>query len=418
MCHYIDSKGRDDKQVLKLAYINALYQSGKTNSIDSAIIKCVDENKSLIEGPLGEKVAEIPFNFERRRSSCIIRTPTGKLLLICKGAFEERSTLCTAACYGLGTSPVNSEEVKAAINQRVRAYNNDGYRVIAVATKQLNDWDMTDVDSMDELESSMKLVGLLTFLDPPKDDAATSIAQLHNLGVEVKVLTGDNLGVAMKVSRSLNLVRYLDEEGAQAISGPALARMDSNEFDSATKTCKIFAKLTPSQKGDVILSLKKAGENVGMLGDGINDCVALRFADAGISVDTGAPVAKSCADGEPPCQSTLLDITNNNSYSHAQRTQHCRRLRDHRTANPWQYDQIHQNGCVLQLRQCLLRPHRFRLAALQPYELPSDTHPELAVRHLADRHSVGPHGRRIPSHSQALGRQGPSAFHCRVGSDQ
>lgn len=156
---------------------------------------------------------------------------------------------------------------------------------------------MEDDDDLDGLDFNMIVEGFLTFLDPPKDDARSSIGRLQELGVDVRVLTGDNLAVAMKVCRSLDLVKDADEGNIQAITGPDLARLeDADEFHRVVKHCKIFAKLTPSQKGQVVMSLKGQGEVVGMLGDGINDCVALRFADVGISVDTGASIAKDCSD--------------------------------------------------------------------------------------------------------------------------
>jgi P-type Mg2+ transporter len=288
--------GQDDMNVLRLAYTNALSQGGKKNSIDAAIIKYVDDSAEATGDSLGEKVAEIPFNFERRRSSCIIRTPTGTLILVCKGAFEEVSSLCTRVRHGRKSSYIEVE-ARQQLAQRAAVFNIDGYRVIAVAIKELQESDLEENDLLEDLDSNMTLEGLLTFLDPPKADAARSIERLRNLGVDVRVLTGDNLGVALKVSRALNLVQEVDEANVQAVTGPDLARLDRDEFNAVVKTCKIFAKLTSSQKGQVITSLKNAGENVGMLGDGINDCVALRFADAGISVDTGTAVAKNCADG-------------------------------------------------------------------------------------------------------------------------
>lgn len=156
---------------------------------------------------------------------------------------------------------------------------------------------MEDDDNLEGLGCNMIVEGFLTFLDPPKDDAKASIAPLQELGVDVRVLTGDNIAVAMKVCRSLDLVKDANEENIQAITGPDLAKLeDTDQFHHVVKHCKIFAKLTPSQKGQVVMSLKGQGEVVDMLGDGISDCVALRFADAGISVDTGANVAKDCAD--------------------------------------------------------------------------------------------------------------------------
>ncbi len=295
----MDISGNKDQRTLQLAYVNAVNQSGKNNSIDSAILEFVDAAEKATAIAMGKKVAEIPFTFEKRRSSCIVRTPARKLLLITKGAFEEILALCNHARQGKEILQLDSS-LRQNLCQRAADFNAEGYRVIAVAVKEVYECDFKDDDQLESLESSMTVEGLLTFLDPPKDDAAASIERLQDLGVDIKVLTGDNLGVALKVCRTLNLVTHVDERDVQAITGPDLAKLEgTEEFNEVVKTCRIFAKLTPGQKGQIIMSLKAAGEAVGMLGDGINDCVALRFADAGISVDTGASVAKDCADGEP-----------------------------------------------------------------------------------------------------------------------
>ena len=296
LCHHVDPTGREDFQVLKLAYVNAVSQSGKKNSIDSAILRYVDKGEKAIDKSLGEKIAEIPFNFEARRSSCIVRTLNDRSLLICKGAFEEMLSLCTRIRHAREPSAMKIE-VKQQLIRMAAAFNEDGYRVIVVATRDLQESDLEGDDLLEGLDSNMTLEGLLTFLDPPKDDAAASIGRLQALGVNVRVLTGDNLGVALKVCRTLKIVKEVDESSVQAINGPDLAKLQPDEFKDVVKTCKIFAKLTPSQKGEVVMTLKTSGENVGMIGDGVNDCIALRVADAGISVDTGTAVAKSCADG-------------------------------------------------------------------------------------------------------------------------
>lgn len=293
LCHHMDPLGHEKHKIFRLAYINAFHQSGKNNSIDTAILKHARVNEEV---NTGRKVGEISFNFESRRSSCIIRTPTRMLMLICKGAFEEVFSLCTR--IRVGTEAVRlSDEHRQHLSKRAGAFNADGDRVILVATREVLDHELEDDDSLEGLDFNMTVEGFLTFLDPPKNDAKASIARLQELGVDVRVLTGDNLAVAMKVCRSLDLVNDADEENIQAITGPDLAKLeDTDEFNRVVKHCKVFAKLTPSQKGQVVMSLKGQGEVVGMLGDGVNDCVALRFADAGISVDTGANVAKDCAD--------------------------------------------------------------------------------------------------------------------------
>lgn len=245
---------------------------------------------------MGNLVAEIPFNFESRRSSSIVTTAAGKILLICKGAFEEVFSLCTHIHVGNNVLALD-EDHRQNLTKRAANFNSDGYRVILVATREVHNYELDEELQVEGLDTRMTVEGLLTFLDPPKDDAKASIQRLQELGVDVRVLTGDNLGVALKVCRTLNLVQEVEEGEVQAITGPELARVeDPIAFDRVVKYCKVFAKLTPTQKGEVVMSLKGQGEVVGMLGDGINDCVALRFADAGISVDSGMNVAKDCAD--------------------------------------------------------------------------------------------------------------------------
>ncbi|KAE8448503.1 hypothetical protein EG329_009384 [Mollisiaceae sp. DMI_Dod_QoI] len=269
--HYMDTSATENQEVLGLGYMNAIHQSGKKNSIDQAIL---NHKFDAEMANIGEKAGEIPFTFETRRSSSIIRTSDGILKLICKGAFEEVLALC----------------IRIRINNKAVMLD-DKHRTEEVSASKLQ----VD-DNVAALDVDMVVEGFLTFLDPPKPDAKESIARLQDLGVDVRVLTGDNLAVATKVCRSLELIKHVDEEHIQAITGSDLAKLKGDEYDKVVKHCKIFAKLTPSQKGEVIMSLKKQDGVVGMLGDGINDCVAPRFADVGISVDTGANVAKDCAD--------------------------------------------------------------------------------------------------------------------------
>jgi P-type Mg2+ transporter len=293
LCHHIDASGNENSKVFQLAYNNAFHQSGKKNSIDLAILRHITAGEKDIN--MGKLIAEIPFNFESRRSSSIVETATGKKLLICKGAFEEVFALCTHIRIGNGVIALNEDHGRELIS-RAANFNDDGYRVILVAIREIQSYEL-DEEQVGGLDTRMTIEGLLTFLDPPKDDAKASIQRLQDLKVDVRVLTGDNLGVALKVCRTLNLVQEVDEGEIQAITGPELARIeDTDTFARVVKHCKVFAKLTPTQKGQVIMSLKNQGEVVGMLGDGINDCVALRFADAGISVDSGMNVAKDCAD--------------------------------------------------------------------------------------------------------------------------
>lgn len=295
LCEHLYVTGAKDNRVLQLAYINATHQSGKKNSIDAAILNHPEPDDQ--DFSVGEKLQEIPFNFESRRSSCIIRRKDGTSQLICKGALEEVLSLSTHMHLG-GRIVLLDDQNREGLVKRAHSLNAEGYRVILVATRELRvTLDFDERFDYCVLESNLVIEGLLTFLDPPKDDAKESIARLQSLGVEVKILTGDNIKVATKVCRSLELVKEVEDEHPQAITGPELEKLKGTpEFGTVVKNCKIFAKLTPAQKGEVITSLKSLGEVVGMLGDGINDCIALRQADCGISVDTGTNVAKECAD--------------------------------------------------------------------------------------------------------------------------
>ncbi|QUC17578.1 uncharacterized protein UV8b_01819 [Ustilaginoidea virens] len=300
LCQFIDYAGDTNTDVLKLATVDSVLQGANGNNIDRAILDYTMPDGQPVNVAQYVKIAAIPFNFERRRSACIVQGATRTNLLIVKGAFEEVLRLCTTVRQGGVTLPLDCQKRQTLV-QRADALNKDGYRVLLVAEKKVGQVNADDEEGLHELEDNMVLEGMLTFMDPPKDDAAQSIAQLKDLGVEVKVLTGDSLAVAINVCQRLHLIGRddisNDDDDVQAITGPELALVEGTDsFDNVVKTCKVFAKLSPNQKASVVASLRKAGHCVGMLGDGINDCMALRKADVGISVDSGASVAKDCAD--------------------------------------------------------------------------------------------------------------------------
>jgi Mg2+-importing ATPase len=291
-----DGHGNMCVEVLKLAYTNVHHQSGIKNDIDAAIlcqrIVSPDQHFSLDDSHC---ISEIPFDFEKRRSSVIVNTKSEQTTLICKGAFEEVINRCTKTRHGAlfvedGVCWVN-------LRKHVAAYNDDGYRVLAVATRILLRGDLNP-NTDEDLDTDMVFEGLLKFLDPPRDDAKATIKKLQGLGVEVKILTGDNLCSARGFYRRLNISSddIEGQGGLRAVTGPWLSGMNKEEFDNAVKEASVLAKLTPAQKADVIRSLRQDGQCVGMLGDGINDCPALAVADVGISVNNAVAVAKDCAD--------------------------------------------------------------------------------------------------------------------------
>ncbi|EEY16246.1 magnesium-transporting ATPase [Verticillium alfalfae VaMs.102] len=296
MRHNVDCAGLDHRGALQLAYINAFSQGNQGNNMDAAIIKYRDEIAKDVDIPFYEKVAVSPFTFERRRSAAIVRGITKAQMLICKGAFEEILGLCIRVRRGIKDEPIDAA-TRSALTAEAGRLAVSGYRVLLVATRQIPDFVHDDEDSFENIESNMTLEGMLTFLDPVKDDAAESVARLRASGVEVKILTGDNLGVAVNICQAINLVDMVDHDDLQAITGPELARLEgTDEYDEMVLKCKVFAKLTPMQKAQIVNRLKAAGNCVGMLGDGVNDCIALRAADVGVSVDSGTRAAKDSAD--------------------------------------------------------------------------------------------------------------------------
>lgn len=300
LCSHVDCTGADNVAVLQLATVDAHIQGSNGNNIDAAIVAHCGSDGEPIPVAQYTKVAAIPFTFERRRSACVVRGVTGQNLLIVKGALEEVVSLCSSVREG-GICVAMDVAKKLDIERRAEEFNRQGYRVLLVAQKKLVGAELHDEDGLHQLEGEMTLEGMLTFIDPPKEDAAGAIAQLKELNVEIKVLTGDSLAVALNVCQALHLVspsEVTEGDDVQAITGPELAQLrDGEAFEEAVRRCKVFAKLTPQQKASVVGTLReKDGHCVGMLGDGINDCMALRRADVGISVDSGASVAKDCAD--------------------------------------------------------------------------------------------------------------------------
>lgn len=290
----MEASGLASSRVFHLAHINAYHQSDKNNAIDSAILSAGSVDDKFAEN--GTKMGEIPFTFEARRSSCIVRTSTGALKLICKGAYEEVLALCSDIRVGARIEKLN-EQNRGSLSGRVDALNAEAFRVILVASRQLSEVEVSDNGDLTGLDQEMTIEGLLTFLDPLKDDAKDSVLHLQKLGVDVRILTGDNLKVAISIARSLDIGQKLDEDEPAAICGPSLAAIqDPEEWNSTVKRCKVFAKLTPAQKGNVIEALQAQGNIVGMVGDGINDAIALSRADVGISVHSGQAVAKQSAD--------------------------------------------------------------------------------------------------------------------------
>ncbi|MDE1901553.1 MAG: magnesium-translocating P-type ATPase [Alphaproteobacteria bacterium] len=284
----VDLQGEENDAVLQYAYLNSFYQSGLKNLLDVAVLDHVDIRKDLhIDDQAYAKIDEIPFDFVRRRMSVVVsRNATREHILICKGAVEEVLNSCVKG--ELDGKPFDMTLAHRAETLKLaQDLNEDGFRVIAVAHKDMPP-EQTVYGVADECD--MTLIGFIAFLDPPKESAAPAIAALESHGIKVKILTGDGDIVALRVCKDVNL----KVEGV--LLGNDLSNMTDDELVRKVEHTTLFAKLSPAQKARVIGALHTNGHVVGFLGDGINDGPALKAADVGISVDTGADIAKESSD--------------------------------------------------------------------------------------------------------------------------
>ncbi|HTP84805.1 MAG TPA: magnesium-translocating P-type ATPase [Alphaproteobacteria bacterium] len=285
---HLDLAGKEDPEILKLGWLNSFHQSGLKNLLDVAVLHYADELKTMEKPAHYTKVDEIPFDFVRRRMSVIVQGYHGEHLLICKGAIEE---MLSISSYMLQDGQQVKLEAKhrQRIRRRTRNLNEDGFRVIAVATKELSPDEAKSQYAASD-EKHLVLRGFLAFLDPPKESAGPAIAALREHGIAIKILTGDNPVVTRKICKEVGL------DIGQPAQGRDVEKLNDEALRQLVETTTVFAKMSPLQKARVVKALQANGHVVGFLGDGINDAPALRDADVGISVDTAADIAKESAD--------------------------------------------------------------------------------------------------------------------------
>ncbi|HLW37249.1 MAG TPA: magnesium-translocating P-type ATPase [Candidatus Eremiobacteraceae bacterium] len=271
-----DLDGKESLAVLKLGLLcnAAIIQGGavvgSSNSLDSAIWQHVLASRVPLDD--SKVIGQAPFDYVRRRMSVLVEDQRGERTLITKGAPESVLSCCLAV-------PASARDM---LEQRFA----NGERVIAVATRAApGAAGITPAD-----EYGLTLVGFLSFRDPPKPDAADALGRLNALGIEVKIATGDNERVAQKICRDLRF------SVGGTLTGDELAQLADTELVRRIPATTIFARITPEQKSRLIRASQSLGKDVGFLGDGINDAVALHYADVGISVDSAADVAKDAAD--------------------------------------------------------------------------------------------------------------------------
>lgn len=277
---YLDTNGVQSDNVLQLAYINSVLQTGLKNPLDSAIL-----NFRHLHVGAYKKVDEIPYDFERKRLS-IVAHKGGDYELITKGQPEEILKITTHYLDD-GVSKKIDETFRDKFKLLYQNLSKDGFKTLALATKQLSDKKKT---YKKEDECDLVLMGLIGFLDPPKHSAGKTIQELKRYGVDVKIITGDNEWVTKKICTELHIpIRGI-------MIGETVDRLDQAALARQAEQVTIFARFNPEQKRKVITALRSRGHVVGYLGDGINDAPSLKAADIGISVSNAVDVAKETAD--------------------------------------------------------------------------------------------------------------------------
>ncbi|MDD5165880.1 MAG: magnesium-translocating P-type ATPase, partial [Candidatus Omnitrophica bacterium] len=277
---HCDVVRKDEEDVLRYAYINSFYQTGLKNLLDRAILK---HEKLLVTQ--FKKIDEIPFDFSRKIMSVVVQS-NGKHSIISKGAPEEIFKRCTK--YELEGEILEMEDlILADLKEEYDDLSSEGFRVLAIAYK---DFDGTRQMYSREDENELILKGYIAFLDPPKPTAKITIAALNKLGIDFKVLTGDNELVTKKICGDVGL----DVKGL--VTGDLVEKLSDKELRELVKITTVFARLSPAQKERIIHALHENKHIVGYLGDGINDALALKASDVGISVHNAVDIARESAD--------------------------------------------------------------------------------------------------------------------------
>ncbi|HYL40586.1 MAG TPA: HAD-IC family P-type ATPase, partial [Candidatus Binatus sp.] len=278
----IAADGTDAPQVLQLAWLNSHFETGFANPLDLAVL-ATNAGPADVDGY--RKLAELPFDFERRMLGILVARPDGSSCLITKGAPEAILDRSTAVRTATGPAPLDPDR-RTKVEALVAAAGGRGARSIAVATRL--GLPGATLEAADEAD--LVFEGLLLFSDPPKAGIAETLAELRSLGVAVRIVTGDSDLVAVAVAKQVGL----DVEGV--LTGDQIRRLGPAAFAARAEKTTIFARVDPDQKLGVIRALQGRGDTVGYMGDGINDAPPLHVADVGISVDNGTDVARAAAD--------------------------------------------------------------------------------------------------------------------------
>ncbi len=272
-------EGEPSERVFLYAFLNSFYETGFTNPIDEAIrtYKKIDMSEF-------QKTDEIPYDFNRKRLSVLIKKDNEHIMLT-KGAFKSILSICSSVELASGTFVPLRDKLDDLMSL-YSEYGKQGFRVLGIAHKKMAG--TLKIHKSDE--EDMVFLGFLVLFDPPKPGISQTIESLKSLGVELKIITGDNKLVAQSISEQIGM------KNIAMLTGTDLTQMSDEALMKRVSRTTIFAEIEPNQKERIILSLKKAGHVVGYIGDGINDASAILSADVGISVDSAVDVAKEASD--------------------------------------------------------------------------------------------------------------------------
>jgi Mg2+-importing ATPase len=275
----VNPVGNRSETVLAAAAINARLQTGMHNPLDEALLEA---GRALPSRSV--KLDEIPYDFVRRRVTIVVEEEGGARL-VTKGALAEVLEVCTTVRDGSDRIEL-TPSVRGVLESRMAEWSGSGLRVLGLATASVQRREHYGRED----EAHLTFEGFLLFEDPPKEGVAAVLREMREIGVRVKMITGDNRYVAQHVARAVGL------DGGTMVTGDELARMSDEALWRRAGESAVFAEVDPGQKERIILALRKSGQVVGYLGDGINDAPALHAADVGISVDGAADVARESSD--------------------------------------------------------------------------------------------------------------------------
>ena len=277
---HVDASGQSNPQVLALAYLNSYFESGLKSPLDDAIL-AHDE----IDVSTWHKIDEVPFDFERRRVSVLVRRDEARRLVV-KGAPEDVLRLCTQYQNGTGASVLLDAAARERIDALYDQLGQDGFRALGIAWRDVA---LDQSHAVVSDESELVFAGFAAFLDPPKASAGQALKAMAESGVAVKIVTGDNERVTRHVCAEIGVPI------TGVLTGTELAVMNDDALRARVEDVSLFCRVNPAQKNRIILALKARGHVVGYLGDGINDAPSLHTADVGISVEGAVDVAKQAA---------------------------------------------------------------------------------------------------------------------------